>query len=327
MKLVVQDLSIKEFANLEREIRDSHVDTAALSETWQSLDIYFTNALSEDIEKFKWTYFRIYTELSWKMFGSQSRDFVVNMAIKNQIPMALSLEFDVLNEMLSYLSLRTFDNLDMQGLYLKIKKAFLESDFQVGNWQGNKVRLSDLVKEIRMISNKSDSLEQAEFENKLRQILFFSDPIAATYIEIQSNEAVQRFIDLVMFFEAIDENKIIPIVNSLSIPENFQSVISEQQQELEGESVENRTEEELQNSEEWDADIDLAAGGEALIMLTPQQIKSQIESEFKKDNEGNFEDIDAVMRKLEEFTEMYNDPKIADLIYFDEEEDRFKWKI
>jgi hypothetical protein len=326
MRLTVKDLSIEEFANLEREIRDSHVDTAALSSTWQSLNIYFKDALPEDIEKFKWTYFRIYTELSWKMFGSQSRDFVVNMAIKNQIPMALSLEFDVLNEMLSYLSLRTFDNLDMQGLYLKIKKAFLESDFQVGNWQGNKVRLSDLVKEIRMISNKSDSLEQAEFENKLRQILFFSDPIAATYIEIQSNEAVQRFIDLVMFFDAIDENKITPVINSLSIPENFQNVISEQQ-EVKGGSVENPEEAELQNLEEWDADIDLAAGGEALIMLTPQQIKSQIESEFKKDNEGNFEDIDAVMRKLEEFTEMYNDPKIADLIYFDEEEDRFKWKI
>lgn len=327
MKLVVQDLSIKEFANLEREIRDSHVDTAALSETWQSLDIYFKNASPEDLERFKWTYFRIYTELSWKMFGSQSRDFIANMAIKNQIPMALSLEFDVLNDILSYLGLRTFDKPDMQSLYLKIKKAFLESDFQVGKWKGNKVAVSDLVKEVKMVSSKSDSLKQAELENKLRQILFFSDSVAGTYIEIESNEAVQKFIDLVMFFDAIDENKITPVINSFSIPENFQSIISEQQQELEGESVENRTEADPQNSEEWDADIDLAAGSEALIILTPQQIKSQIESEFKKDSEGNFEDIDAVMRKLEEFTEMYNDPKIADLIYFDEEEGRFKWKI
>ena len=64
-----------------------------------------------------------------------------------------------------------------------------------------------------------------------------------------------------------------------------------------------------------------------LFMVLPFGIKSQIESEFKKDSEGNFENIEAVMRKLEEFTEMYNDPKIADMIYYDEEDSKFKWKV
>ncbi len=66
---------------------------------------------------------------------------------------------------------------------------------------------------------------------------------------------------------------------------------------------------------------------EPQVRLTAGQIKSQIESEFKKDLDGNFINIEGVMRKLEEFTEMYNDPKIADMIYYDEEDDKFKWKV
>ena len=95
MNLSVREITMGEFASLEKEIRASHVDISALQETWQSLDTYFNKLSVLEDEKFRWTYFRVYTELTWKMFGSQNRDFIIDVAVKRQIPMALQLDFDV----------------------------------------------------------------------------------------------------------------------------------------------------------------------------------------------------------------------------------------
>ena len=56
------------------------------------------------------------------------------------------------------------------------------------------------------------------------------------------------------------------------------------------------------------------------------QVKSQIESQFKKDAEGNFADIEGVYKKLGELAEKYNDSAINDLIYYDESSGKFLWK-
>jgi hypothetical protein len=64
---------------------------------------------------------------------------------------------------------------------------------------------------------------------------------------------------------------------------------------------------------------------EPQVRPTTAQIKSEIESQFKKDDKGNFEDIETVLAMLSTLSEKYNDPKIADMMYFDEKENKFKW--
>jgi hypothetical protein len=57
------------------------------------------------------------------------------------------------------------------------------------------------------------------------------------------------------------------------------------------------------------------------------KIKSQIESQFPKNTNGEFENIEAVLSRLEELAAQYNDPRIAEMMYFDEQAGMFKWNI
>ncbi len=55
-------------------------------------------------------------------------------------------------------------------------------------------------------------------------------------------------------------------------------------------------------------------------------IKKQIDSKFKKDNQGNYTDLAGVLADLAALAQKDNDPKIAELYYFDETEGKFKWQ-
>lgn len=325
MNLSVREITTEEFASLEQQIRASHVGITALQETWQSLDDYFNKSSVLDDEKFKWTYFRIYTELTWKMFGSQSRDFIVDVAIKRQIPMALQLGFDVFKQVISYLGLRTFDRADMQSLYLKIKKSFQESNVIVGKWNGSDVTVAELIKEIDFISKRHDSLEQAEFESKLKQMMFPNDLLVNKYFTDNSDEAVTRFVNLVVFFDIVSETDIWRVVDSFLNPEKYQNVTPGEVPASPTPTPQTTpTPQPVVLTKPVPAQ---SAAVEPQVPLSTEQIKSQIESQFKKDADGNFVDIEGVMAKLGELAEKNNDPKIAEMVYFDETENKFKWNI
>lgn len=55
-------------------------------------------------------------------------------------------------------------------------------------------------------------------------------------------------------------------------------------------------------------------------------IKKIIISEFGYSQDGQFEDVEAVVNRLQELASDYNNPTIADLYYFDEQSGEFKWR-
>jgi len=55
-------------------------------------------------------------------------------------------------------------------------------------------------------------------------------------------------------------------------------------------------------------------------------IKRAISKEFPLDSDGNFTDVEGVLKKLNVLSVDYNDPTIADLYYFDEQTGEFKWR-
>lgn len=57
------------------------------------------------------------------------------------------------------------------------------------------------------------------------------------------------------------------------------------------------------------------------------EIKKDIEARFAKDSDGQFVDLAGVLGELESLSEKYNDAKIKDLYFFEENEGKFKWSI
>jgi hypothetical protein len=323
MKFLVEKKTIEEFALVEKAIANNDKNFDQMYETWKILDNFFARDSYEKDPIWRITYFRIYVRLTWKMIGTIVENDKFIEIIRRQVPMAILLDIDVLQEMMWYLSFNRAEKNQLVSLYFKIKSAFIESQEVVGVWQGQDVLVKDLVAQYVLLQKrKADSIEQAEFISKLRQVLFPKQLMP--FIFIDPDAGINKFLELIEFFQEIDNEKIWFVVDLFLNPEQLENPAPSEEnvEEEEGEIEAENSEEELAVPA-----ASPASENEIKKQPAPQEIKSQIESEFKKDSEGNFENIEGVMRKLEEFTEMYNDPKIADMIYFDEEDNRFKWKM
>ena len=155
-------------------------------------------------------------------------------------------------------------------------------------------------------------MEQAELESKIKQIMFPNDLLAQKYTITESNVAIERLLEMVLFFETTDEANINDVVDNFLHPERFDNPPN----------VIHPKPVEKTNVEKVNASIPQSKPAKP----TSKQIKSQIDSQFKKDHEGNFINMEGVYEKLNELAEKNNDPSILELYYFDEGAGKFKWK-
>ncbi len=336
MKLKIEKRTITEFAETETQIVDNDKTFDQMYETWQILDIFFAQNNYEKDLNWRLTYFRIYVRLTWKMIGTIIDYNKFIEIIRRQIPMALILDVDVLREMMWYFGFSKSDKNKLVSLYLKIKNTFFESEQIVGIWQGKNIMVKDLVSEYLLLEKRdASSMEEAEFISKLKQIMCPKE--VAPFVYADKDVSVDRFLELVEFFEEVDGEKIWFVVDIFLNPEKYQRSETDSSvptSESDEEVEDNKTEGESFSGNEQTVIVEsqksLTAEQTPIVdsqkRLTTGQVKSQIESEFKKDSEGNFEDIEGVMGKLAELAEENNDPSVAEMIYFDEEENKFKWK-
>lgn len=307
MKLVIEKKTLEEFAQIERSIFGNNTNFDHIYEAWKDLDNFFAQDMYEKDKVWRWTYFRVYVLLTWKVIGTINDADVFAQIMARQATMAIILDIDIFKEMLWFFSANKADKTRLASLYFKVRNNFLNSQELLGEYQGKNVQLKDLVLEYADLKRVDNSMRTAEFINKLNQILF--PPEAEQYFGLDNKaDGVDRLLELVNFFEDIDTvEKLQEVLEVFLNPQVYDEPASLF----------------VTSDEETEADV------ESMRIQAPSlsEIKSQIEQEFKKDSEGNFENIELVFRKLEEFTEMYNDPKIADLLYFDEESGEFKWRV
>ena len=331
MKLQVQKISSSEFDELEKQISDNDQTLDQMYEIWQSLD----NAFYETDAEFRLTYFRLYVRLTWKILEVVGKDYFIEV-VRRQAATALLLDVDVLNSIMWYLGFNNADKQKLVSLFLDLKKAFLQSEAVVGVWQGKNVTVAALVKEIDSVYGGGDSLAIADFESRLRQIMF-PDEIANKYFTADPEEAKERFLDLVSFFETFTQENIWYVVDAFINPEKYQNVAPGETPAIAPVTQATTTPKPTPTAQPSAPTLAPAPkpapanpplprpSGEltkpsALIKLTSQQIKSQIEKEFST------EDVEGIMGKLNELAEKNNDPKIAEMIYYDESSGKFLWK-
>lgn len=323
-------LTNEQIAQKEEDFQILLLNSTEADKTYKELRDFFANTNQLDIKKYWYSYWRWYVWLTWDRLNSLSKDELVNIAFGNQLPMALLIGVDVWRSLMWYFATNNYLEDDVDSIYIKVKKSFLESGAVVGSWKGGNVTVAELVTEIRAVSKRNNSLEQAEFESKLKQIMFPNDPLVQKYATEDSDEAVRRFVDLVVFFDTVNEKDIWRVVDNFLNPEKYQNVVPGEAvvaltpalevtqtpimvQPAPQPSVTPPKKEEVKSTPPL---VPLAPP-----KPTPAQIKSQIEKEFSA------EDVEGMMGKLNEMAEKNNDPKIAEMYYFDETENKFKWNV
>src|SRR3989339_111692 len=220
------ELSNEEIEKKEQEFSDFISDVSKSEAVFKELQSFFADlSLSESIKKYGMTYWRWYVWLTWDRLNSLKKEELVSV-FGSQVPVAFFLDFDVFKCLMEYFISNNYFEGDLDFLYVKVKKSFQESQAIIGVWGGKDVTVAELVKEIKLIGDRKDSLEQAEFESKLSQIFFPNNPLVDEYVLVDFDKAVQRFVDLVMFFQIIDENSIWVVVNNFINSKNFKNVNS-----------------------------------------------------------------------------------------------------
>ncbi len=324
-------------AELEQEeLRfNSKISNAELAdEAWEQLANLFDQ--NSDLKQaYRVSYWRWFVILSWQKVYAVSPEMLLLM-MKDQVPAAIFSNVDVLEVLLRYLA-QNFYSRDDAGIFInKLKSEFFGSEMVFGDWQGQNIKIKDIISEYFLLNKRgADSIETAEFINKLRQLMFPKDALSYAYVD--PDEGVNRFLALINFFQDIDDDKKIrDVLNMFLLPENAPGII---QGENANESLESTAEEtgpvpQPATEEKTEVEKNIVQPSyqkipavEPQARLTAEQVKSQIEKEFKKDAEGNFENIEGVMQKLAELSEKYNDPRVADMLYFDEESNQFKWSV
>ena len=348
MKLQVQKTSLSEFDQLEKQIFDNDQTFDQMYETWSVLDQFFHKASYETDAEFRLTYFRLYVRLTWKMLEGTDEDYFIEV-VRRQAVTALLLDVDVLNSIMWYLGLNNANKKGLESLFLELKKTFLESEAVVGVWKGKNITVAELIKEIDSVYKTGDTLAQADFESRLRQIMF-PDETTKKYFTVDPEQAKEEFLDLVSFFQTFTEENIWYVVDAFLNPKKYQNVPPGEPPPVTTPAAPVATTAKpapvvrppvpttytpkpvvlpqpvvkpIQSPVTPPAP---PLGKRGIERPTPTQVKSQIESQFKKDADGNFADIEGVYKKLGELAEKYDDAKINDLIYYDESSGKFLWK-
>ena len=289
-------------------------------ELWQGLDHYFAEkpASPSNVAEY-YSYWRWYVDLTWSDFNGLDRDFLQKKAFSWQIPMAIALDYDVMHILMSYLLIKPVDRPNMEALYAAVRNSFLSSGSYLGKWEDTSYTIADLVKDIQILDSRNDSIAGAEYRNKLAQILSpKDDPVAAEYFFADINNAVDRIINLAVFFLGVNQDYIWFVVETYWHPEKYE-----------------QAPEAAAGQKTVAGLVGAAAGQQATPKpepkkeppFIPAQIKSQIDSQFKKDETGQYEDLEGVFAKLTELSETNKDPKIAEMYYFDAKAGEFKWTV
>lgn len=318
-------------AELEKEENDyqnlSEVDRDYLK---INLRGFFADASAEDDFNSRYDNFRWYTDLVWSDLLSSPKDDFAPVAIGRQIVEAVLLNFEIKEDLLWYLYQRGVRDEEIRNLWAKVRGAFSESSALIGEFNGQPYNLAEAVKEFILIKSRGrDAVEMASFLDKLRQVFMVKDERFERFFSISGDEAARRLVGLIEFFIETTPEKINEVIDRKYHPEIFNPPVAAlQKQAVKQASAASRPPIVASRSiAPAKSAPPLAPRKPTLAPMRPpySEIKKKIEEKFEKNKEGEYLDLDGVFSALGKAAEKYNDPKIAELYYFDEKQNKFVW--
>ncbi|MFA5128191.1 MAG: hypothetical protein WC457_04310 [Patescibacteria group bacterium] len=304
-------------------------DSVQMEVTRLELFSLFGEMSITEIQEYRRTYWPFYVYAIW----SNPLDVRPEVMIKNiaiQLPDAVRLGFDILDKILSYANFRLTLEPDIQSFFAKTRDALERSDWPIGVLPNGKIyTIADCVKEVMMNESRaSNSMEYAELYQKLSKLIFpngLNDELyKKEYIYITTHEAVDNLIKIITVLTQNSPETLTQLVDQYAHPEIYDPDY--------GMNINIKTEP-VMSSQDGKPSSPITPPANPmpptppLVKPAPAEIRAKIDAAFEKDAQGNYKDLDGVFIVLGRAAAKYNDPKIAELYYFDDNAGEFKWNV
>jgi hypothetical protein len=338
MEIAIKKYTFEELENEEKNFqRLSESERASLL---VQLHESFAGLSPEQDYEGRYSYFRWYAYLVWYDLLVFNKESFVSFVPNRMIYEGILAGYDVWKKIILYFNVKCIEDDDYRTLYIQTKDAFINSDAIIGEWQGEYYRVADAVKEKSLLrSMGNDSMRLAEYMNKLKKMMAFEDKFAERFYATTADDALRDLNDLIDFFLDTVPEDMQALVDMTVNPEayglrrtaqdenvNERPVVAKlvvktpttpppapvQSKPIQTPSPINKTEKIMPTTP---------------AKPTPAEIRAKIDASFEKDEQGNYKDMDGVFIVLGRAAAKYNDPKISELYYFDENSGEFKWNV
>ncbi len=261
-------LTADQIVEKEKEFQLMIADPKKAEETWAELHEFFKNATFLDVQEYWETYWRWYTDLTWKRLNALPKDIIVNIAVSLQIPMASMIGYDVWERLMWYFGMRTLDDEDLTIFYTKVRTSFFNSKAFLGKSDNKDFLIRDLVEKVKNLNLKeNNSLEMAGFYSKIQDIIKSQSDVVRKYIDVSTDDVVKELTSLSSFFIGVEPDKISAVVEGFLHPELVEAV------EVQNE-IKKKEEEELEKI--GDEMVELGIGNKTKEVIEKIELQPEI---------------------------------------------------
>lgn len=309
-----QLLTEQERGPLEQEFQKLSTDPQEMDILWQKLHAYFAPLDAKVDFSFFHDYFRWYTDLTWKNIYRLKPDEFCSLAIGRQTYKAIQLGFDITHTIAYYLEFNCFDEGEMKTMFEKIRQAFVSSSSIIGMEKGIALTFSEFLKRLEKVKNL-DALQKAEYYTQWSPLLGVPNAYKEYYIVQKPDSLIDHIEGIATFFTGVESKNIFYLVQAYMHPGLF---------DKEPASV-------PESSPAGEPQPPVAVPQDTVkvsdnnLPPTLLEIKNLVDSQFEKDESGQYTDIEGVFGLLDALAEEYQDERIKELLYFDENSGGFIW--
>ncbi len=361
-----QQNSQTNFAELQKDFFETDILAPdAFAPIKKDLIDYF-NSADASAKKNSRQFWLLNVYATWKFINQLSPTEVIDFMVE-QIPDAIRLGFDVTDKLIWYMGLNVNDLENRMIFYSEIRTKILTGDFFIDSAGKEMTMKDLFQQIRLLDSYANDAMRAAELYEKIQRTLFAgteNDSIYE-YLIIDHREAVEKMVDLVSFINTVEPDKIWETVEGAIFIETTQTSPDEVPVPVVEKPEIIRPTPELEMKAKALAAADMKPGStekpvnlatepakqaepkksfqppksvqppkpaEPVQPVTPvkpsyAEIRRKIEAVFPKDAQGEYTNLDSLLAALQSAAEKYNDPKISELMYFDESDNKFKWSI
>jgi hypothetical protein len=271
-------------------------------------------------------HWELFVRATWELFLSlPEADVMVH--VKWQIPTAFRLDVGLEQNLFLFLYRRYVTVRDIEVAYRLMRQTIMESSVPLNPAQKGSVSIRDLMEQRKKNYRQDVSIDDSTTLARIENELFPVGSNRSDAVEAEKIIATRAFLSFVDF---IRNNEVIaPIVSQFIIARMESFPVSQDEREIERTDTTstNTNALSLNNSVPPQMPPVTIPSDEEEIdsRMTYAEIRASIDHRFGRDEMGNYRNMEGVLATLESFAEKYNDERIRELFYFDEDRESFMW--
>lgn len=214
----IKALAPEEIESLSQKVFDISGDGFQRKEVWKELYALLQPLNQHELSKYRYTYLRWYTILSWRVFFELSFDEVLHV-LASTTTLATEEGEDVVKLVIQYLQLRSLDRFDMAEKYARIKDVLFASKQYITSVKNEAVVFSSFKNTLLRLEEQADTLQLADYISTIQGGI--QQQRASSTLETDGALVIMLLQDVVHFFEGITAEKIYYIVDSYYFPQKY----------------------------------------------------------------------------------------------------------